>query len=182
MPLCTGPTAWGPTLCWTWWCLDAPVPSPSPTSAPQVGGEGRVSCPDGQLSRFGGVLSLVSRSSLLSSPSLPSAFCPTSVFSPFLLSCIKFPSSAVTFALSQGCVCFGSTGEKLSPLKPDAGEESVANLDKVRYASGSMRTSEIRLNMQKVEFRLISSHCLYITILRLLSLLNVLRVLFLDYN
>uniref|UniRef100_A0A4W5NB37 succinate dehydrogenase n=1 Tax=Hucho hucho TaxID=62062 RepID=A0A4W5NB37_9TELE len=40
-------------------------------------------------------------------------------------------------------------GEKLSPLKPNAGEESVANLDKLRFADGSMRTSEIRLNMQK---------------------------------
>lgn len=41
-------------------------------------------------------------------------------------------------------------GEKLSPLKPSAGEESVANLDKLRFANGSLRTSEIRLNMQKV--------------------------------
>uniref|UniRef100_A0A7N8YDU0 Succinate dehydrogenase [ubiquinone] flavoprotein subunit, mitochondrial n=1 Tax=Mastacembelus armatus TaxID=205130 RepID=A0A7N8YDU0_9TELE len=40
-------------------------------------------------------------------------------------------------------------GEKLSPLKPSAGEESVSNLDKLRFASGSLRTSEIRLNMQK---------------------------------
>lgn len=40
-------------------------------------------------------------------------------------------------------------GEKLSPLKPNAGEASVANLDKMRYANGSTRTSEIRLNMQK---------------------------------
>lgn len=40
-------------------------------------------------------------------------------------------------------------GEKLSPLKPSAGEESVANLDKMRFANGTLRTSEIRLNMQK---------------------------------
>uniref|UniRef100_A0A8C1MIX0 Succinate dehydrogenase [ubiquinone] flavoprotein subunit, mitochondrial n=1 Tax=Cyprinus carpio TaxID=7962 RepID=A0A8C1MIX0_CYPCA len=40
-------------------------------------------------------------------------------------------------------------GEKLSPLKPNAGEASVANLDKIRFANGSTRTSEIRLNMQK---------------------------------
>uniref|UniRef100_A0A8C5GEX7 succinate dehydrogenase n=1 Tax=Gouania willdenowi TaxID=441366 RepID=A0A8C5GEX7_GOUWI len=40
-------------------------------------------------------------------------------------------------------------GEKLSPLQPSAGEASVANLDKLRFANGSMRTSEIRLNMQK---------------------------------
>ncbi|KAM9851739.1 succinate dehydrogenase [ubiquinone] flavoprotein subunit, mitochondrial [Aulostomus maculatus] len=40
-------------------------------------------------------------------------------------------------------------GETLSPLKPSAGEESVSNLDKLRFANGSLRTSEIRLNMQK---------------------------------
>lgn len=40
-------------------------------------------------------------------------------------------------------------GEKLSPLKPNAGEASVSNLDKIRFANGSTRTSEIRLNMQK---------------------------------
>ncbi|XP_023831891.1 succinate dehydrogenase [ubiquinone] flavoprotein subunit, mitochondrial [Salvelinus sp. IW2-2015] len=40
-------------------------------------------------------------------------------------------------------------GEKLSPLKPNAGEESVANLDKLRFADGNIRTSEIRVNMQK---------------------------------
>uniref|UniRef100_A0A672NQI7 succinate dehydrogenase n=1 Tax=Sinocyclocheilus grahami TaxID=75366 RepID=A0A672NQI7_SINGR len=40
-------------------------------------------------------------------------------------------------------------GEKLSPLKPNAGEASVANMDKIRFANGSTRTSEIRLNMQK---------------------------------
>nr|XP_015213296.1 PREDICTED: succinate dehydrogenase [ubiquinone] flavoprotein subunit, mitochondrial [Lepisosteus oculatus] len=40
-------------------------------------------------------------------------------------------------------------GETLPSLKPNAGEESVANLDKVRFANGSTRTSEIRLNMQK---------------------------------
>lgn len=44
-----------------------------------------------------------------------------------------------------------SSGEKLSPLKSTAGEESVANLDKLRFANGSLRTSEIRLNMQKVK-------------------------------
>ena len=43
-----------------------------------------------------------------------------------------------------------NSGEALSPLKPSAGEESVANLDKLRFANGKLRTSEIRLNMQKV--------------------------------
>lgn len=41
-------------------------------------------------------------------------------------------------------------GEPVPPIKPNAGEESVANLDKLRFADGSIRTSEVRLNMQKV--------------------------------
>lgn len=40
-------------------------------------------------------------------------------------------------------------GEKLSPLKEAAGEESVANLDKMRNASGSLPTADLRLKMQK---------------------------------
>ncbi|NXS83809.1 SDHA dehydrogenase, partial [Erpornis zantholeuca] len=40
-------------------------------------------------------------------------------------------------------------GEPVPPIKPNAGEESVANLDKLRFADGSIRTSEVRLNMQK---------------------------------
>lgn len=31
----------------------------------------------------------------------------------------------------------------------DAGEESVANLDKIRHANGNITTAELRLNMQK---------------------------------
>ncbi|XP_058806631.1 succinate dehydrogenase [ubiquinone] flavoprotein subunit, mitochondrial [Phymastichus coffea] len=41
-------------------------------------------------------------------------------------------------------------GEKIGPLRPNAGEESVANLDKVRYANGNISTAELRLNMQKI--------------------------------
>lgn len=41
-------------------------------------------------------------------------------------------------------------GEPVPPIKPNAGEESVANLDKLRFADGSIRTSEVRLSMQKV--------------------------------
>ena len=33
----------------------------------------------------------------------------------------------------------------------NAGEESVSNLDKIRYANGGTMTSELRLNMQKVK-------------------------------
>lgn len=41
-------------------------------------------------------------------------------------------------------------GEPVPSIKPNAGEESVANLDKLRFADGTIRTSEVRLNMQKV--------------------------------
>eukprot|EP01132_Coremiostelium_polycephalum_P003324 gene3323-4166_t len=36
------------------------------------------------------------------------------------------------------------------PLPPNAGEESIANLDKVRYADGSTSTADLRLQMQKI--------------------------------
>jgi succinate dehydrogenase (ubiquinone) flavoprotein subunit len=36
-----------------------------------------------------------------------------------------------------------------------AGEKSIANLDKLRYANGSLSTAEIRLNMQKT----MQNHC-----------------------
>lgn len=40
-------------------------------------------------------------------------------------------------------------GEKIPDIKPNAGEESVANLDWVRNADGAIPTSTLRLNMQK---------------------------------
>lgn len=40
-------------------------------------------------------------------------------------------------------------GEKLSPLKDTADEESVANLDKMRNADGTVSTADLRLKMQK---------------------------------
>jgi succinate dehydrogenase (ubiquinone) flavoprotein subunit len=40
-------------------------------------------------------------------------------------------------------------GEKLPELKSTAGEESVANLDWVRNANGSIPTATLRLNMQR---------------------------------
>jgi succinate dehydrogenase (ubiquinone) flavoprotein subunit len=44
---------------------------------------------------------------------------------------------------------FSIIGEKLPPLSPNAGEASVANLDKVRFANGSITTAQLRLKMQK---------------------------------
>lgn len=40
--------------------------------------------------------------------------------------------------------------EKLPELKQDAGESSVANLDKVRFSEGSTTTATLRLKMQKI--------------------------------
>jgi len=39
--------------------------------------------------------------------------------------------------------------QKQPPLPADAGEESIARLDKYRHANGSLKTSEIRLHMQR---------------------------------
>lgn len=40
-------------------------------------------------------------------------------------------------------------GEKIPPLRENAGEESVANLDWVRNANGTIPTADLRLSMQK---------------------------------
>merc|ERR1711941_108847 len=37
----------------------------------------------------------------------------------------------------------------IGELSPNAGEASVANIDKLRYASGDINTADIRLKMQK---------------------------------
>uniref|UniRef100_A0A481SY09 Succinate dehydrogenase [ubiquinone] flavoprotein subunit, mitochondrial n=1 Tax=Thermobia domestica TaxID=89055 RepID=A0A481SY09_THEDO len=41
-------------------------------------------------------------------------------------------------------------GQRVPELKPNAGEESVANLDKIRHANGPIPTSQLRLKMQKI--------------------------------
>jgi len=41
-------------------------------------------------------------------------------------------------------------GDSIDPLKPDAGLESLENLDKLRYSEGGTTTSEIRSEMQDV--------------------------------
>jgi len=41
-------------------------------------------------------------------------------------------------------------GEPIGPIKQNAGEESVANLDKLRFANGTIRTADLRLKMQKL--------------------------------
>ena len=44
----------------------------------------------------------------------------------------------------------GFAGEKLKPLPKDAGEKTIAWLDKLRNANGSIPTANIRLNMQRI--------------------------------
>jgi len=41
-------------------------------------------------------------------------------------------------------------GEKQKPLEKDAGQKTIAWLDKLRNSNGSLPTSKIRLNMQRV--------------------------------
>ncbi len=41
-------------------------------------------------------------------------------------------------------------GESIAPLKADSGMESLENLDKLRFAEGGLKTSEIRSEMQDV--------------------------------
>ncbi|CAJ0953793.1 unnamed protein product [Ranitomeya imitator] len=52
---------------------------------------------------------------------------------------------ACALSIAESC----KPGEKLPSIKANAGEESVANLDRLRFANGSTRTSELRINMQK---------------------------------
>ncbi|KAK3087372.1 hypothetical protein FSP39_005152 [Pinctada imbricata] len=40
-------------------------------------------------------------------------------------------------------------GEKIGNIKQNAGEESVANIDKLRHANGDIPTADLRLSMQK---------------------------------
>lgn len=48
-------------------------------------------------------------------------------------------------------ICTSScVGEKQKPLEKDAGEKTIAWLDKLRNSNGSLPTSKIRLNMQRI--------------------------------
>ncbi|WP_421782335.1 succinate dehydrogenase flavoprotein subunit [Kiloniella litopenaei] len=47
------------------------------------------------------------------------------------------------------CIDTLKPGASQAPLPADAGDNSLARLDKARYAKGSMKTSEVRLEMQK---------------------------------
>jgi len=40
-------------------------------------------------------------------------------------------------------------GQAKSPLKADSGEQSISDLDRIRYSSGDLKTADLRLEMQK---------------------------------
>jgi succinate dehydrogenase / fumarate reductase flavoprotein subunit len=52
-------------------------------------------------------------------------------------------------AAAHRCAEIVDGGARQAPLRADAGEETVARLDRLRYASGGTPTSDIRLRMQK---------------------------------
>ncbi|KAH3897263.1 hypothetical protein DPMN_021450 [Dreissena polymorpha] len=54
----------------------------------------------------------------------------------------------------RGCantiIAENKPGEAIGKVKENAGEESVANLDKLRFSNGAVPTSDLRLRLQKV--------------------------------
>lgn len=52
-------------------------------------------------------------------------------------------------ACANTIIAENKPGETIGPIKQNAGEASVANLDRLRHANGSTPTAELRLNMQK---------------------------------
>lgn len=72
-------------------------------------------------------------------------------YSTHLVPCVTHPVFLSVFQKLNSSLFF--LGDKVAPIKANAGEESVMNLDKLRFADGSIRTSELRLNMQKVRTR-----------------------------
>lgn len=53
-------------------------------------------------------------------------------------------------ATAQRCAEMIKPNSPLRPLPAGAGEQAIADMDKVRYADGDLKTSEIRKRMQKV--------------------------------
>jgi len=52
-------------------------------------------------------------------------------------------------ACAKRIAAIAKPGDSLPELKPDAGEASIANLDYVRYARGTIPTADLRVAMQK---------------------------------
>ncbi|KAL8567383.1 hypothetical protein ACOMHN_001771 [Nucella lapillus] len=52
-------------------------------------------------------------------------------------------------ACANTIIAENKPGESIAPIKQNAGEASVANLDRLRHANGSTSTADLRLDMQK---------------------------------
>ena len=82
----------------------------------------------------------------------------SSFFSTFLfeLFLISLGANSLLDIVVFGRACALHIGENLKPgqkhrkLSANAGEQSIANLDQLRYSKGSMKPAEIRTEMQKV--------------------------------
>ena len=53
-------------------------------------------------------------------------------------------------------------GDKVPEFKSDAGQQSIANLDRLRHANGGSSTAEIRIEMQRVMYFLSFSHFIFL--------------------
>ncbi|VAI37324.1 unnamed protein product [Triticum turgidum subsp. durum] len=61
------------------------------------------------------------------------------------------PDTVIPGLMAAGeAACASVHGETQKPLEKDAGEKTIAWLDKLRNANGSLPTSKIRLNMQRI--------------------------------
>ncbi|EMS46614.1 Succinate dehydrogenase [ubiquinone] flavoprotein subunit, mitochondrial [Triticum urartu] len=61
------------------------------------------------------------------------------------------PDTIIPGLMAAGeAACASVHGETQKPLEKDAGEKTIAWLDKLRNANGSLPTSKIRLNMQRI--------------------------------
>jgi len=62
-----------------------------------------------------------------------------------LLDLVVFGRACALTITEENC-----PGDEIGELSPNAGEKSVANLDKIRYSNGSTTTAEIRNEMQRI--------------------------------
>jgi succinate dehydrogenase / fumarate reductase flavoprotein subunit len=77
---------------------------------------------------------------------------PSVAMMPSPLSRVSWPSAKRPFgrAAAKFCTETMEPGARHKPLSEDAGQNSVARIDKLRHADGSRPSAEIRLEMQKV--------------------------------
>ena len=53
-------------------------------------------------------------------------------------------------AVAHNIAAQHTPGQGIPEIRDDAGEESVANIDKIRHSKGSVRTADLRLELQKI--------------------------------